>query len=106
MLKKYIKSRVSRVSAPSRREYEDIVQNGLAVTPSEMMQMTARGIPVTTNNLGLVYEDGVSSLDYTPPLEYTRGIDIADLWERRQDIREKFGKKYREVLSDAAEVKS
>lgn len=54
-----------------------------------MEQLTLQGIPVNNQNIGLGYEEGVSRLDFTPPLEYARGVDIADLWNARQDIKHK-----------------
>lgn len=89
MFKRYALNRVPRHSAPKRQEYEPIVQNGLAITPAEMMNLTNRGIPISPQNLGLVYDEGVSELDFTPPAEYTRGVEINDLWELRQQTRKK-----------------
>lgn len=89
MIGRYLNTRVDRFSAPVTRDYEDKVQNGLAITPSQMQDMAQRGIPVSTSNLGLGYEDGYSELDFTPPSEHLRGIDMADLWEQRQSIKKK-----------------
>lgn len=76
------------------------VQSGLGVTPSQMLELTKRGVPISPANLGLTYQEGVSRLDFTPPLEYQRGIDIGALWEARQDSREKFRKAYSAVLEN------
>lgn len=70
-------------------EEDDIVQNGLAVTPAQMYDMAERGIPITPANLGLTYQEGVSKLDFETPMEYTRGVDIADMWEHREDMKKR-----------------
>lgn len=72
-----------------RHSDEQVVQNGLAVTPSQMMELASQGIPISPNNLGLGFEEGVSDLDFTPPLQYQRGIDIGDLYEAREDSKAK-----------------
>lgn len=92
MIRRYLYNREVRYSAPKRQFDEDVVQNGLAVTPAEMMQMAEKGIPVSPQNLGLTYQEGVSKLDFTPPLEYTRGVDMNDLWEAQRDVKAKFRK--------------
>lgn len=73
----------------NRLPEEDIVQNGLAVTPSQMLDLTNRGVPITPANLGLQYIDGVSQSDFSVGMEYQRGVDIGDMWEHRQDMRKK-----------------
>lgn len=85
---KSIKTKVTKVA-----EFDKPVQNGLAVTPSQMLDMTNRGIPVAASNLGLAYDEGYSDLDFTPPLQHQRGVDIADMWEKRQDLRSKISSK-------------
>lgn len=72
-----------------RKIDEPVVQNGLAVTPAQMADLAAHGVPITPQNLGLGYQEGVSRLDYEPPLEYQRGIDMADLWDIRQNVKDK-----------------
>lgn len=89
MIGRYLKTREDRFSSPITREYEDKVQNGLAITPSKMQEMALRGIPVSTSNLGLGYEDGYSELDFTPPAEHQRGVDMSDLWELRQSSKKR-----------------
>lgn len=72
-----------------RHEGEHDVQSGLAMTPSQVFKMAEKGLPVTTRNLGLTYDEGYSNLDFTPPLEYRRGVDIGDLYEARMDSKAK-----------------
>lgn len=71
---------------------ETEVQSGLAVTPSQMLEMSQQGIPISPQNLGLGYEEGVSALDFEPPLQYKRGIDMNDLFEARENSKNKIKK--------------
>ena len=81
-------------------EFEDPVQNGLAITPAQMLDLTNRGIPVSPSNLGLEYDDGYSELEFDVPSEHVRGIDMADLWEQREDMRDKMrSPKFKELLN-------
>lgn len=83
---------------------EPIVQNGLAVTPSQMLEMTERGIPITPQNLGLIYDEGVSKLDFEPPMEFRRGVDICDMWEHRENMKSKVRSKEFQSLLTGKEV--
>lgn len=78
-----------RFSCCRRVEGEQDVQNGLAMTPAQMFDMASKGLPVTTRNLGVTYDEGYSNLDFTPPLEHRRGIDLGDLYEARMDAKSK-----------------
>lgn len=75
-----------------RFDDEEIVQNGLAVTPSQMLELAQKGVPISPNNLGLGFEEGVSDLDFEPPLNYRRGVDLGDLFEAREDVKSKVKK--------------
>lgn len=94
-----------KVTNARRKDYERVVQNGLAVTPSDMQVLAAKGIPVSPQNLGLGYQDGVSKLDFQPPIEYTRGVDINDLWEARQQVKDKV-RRAKGKLTEVQPVKS
>lgn len=72
-----------------RKNNERVVQNDLAVTPTQMADLASKGVPIAPQNLGLGYQEGVSNLDYQPPLEHIRGIDIAELWESREQVKDK-----------------
>lgn len=72
-----------------RRPDEMEVQSGLAMTPSQMYDMAQKGLPITTRNLGVTYDEGYSKLDFDPPLEYRRGVDLGDLYEARMDAKSK-----------------
>lgn len=75
-----------------RHDGEQQVENGLAMTPSQMYDMAQRGLPITTQNLGITYDEGYSALDFNPPLEHRRGIDFGDLYEARFDAKSKMRK--------------
>lgn len=79
---------------------EPIVQNGLAVTPRNMLDMSNNGIPITPNNLALQYNEGVSKLDFDVPMDYQRGVDICDMWEHREDFKNRMkSKEFRQLLN-------
>lgn len=90
--KRFTKNRRQVFSHCVRHGLDIDVQNGLAITPSQMYDMAQKGIPVAAQNLGIMYDEGYSELDFTPPLEYRRGIDIADAFEARMDAKAKLRK--------------
>lgn len=70
-----------------KRSRGDIsVQPGLALTPSQMQNMSERGIPVSSQNLEGVYYDGDTRPSWDVPLDQQRGVDVATMWQRRKDI--------------------
>lgn len=87
-------------SSPKRRECETVVQNGLSITPSDMARLTSQGVPISANNLGVTYQEGVKSSDFTVPAEYVRGVDMADLWNQKMDSRVNARKVYNQVISE------
>lgn len=66
---------------------EPIVYPNLAVTPSQMAQLTEKGIPINSNQIGLMFDDGSKS----PSLgfEERRGVDMADIWNAQKTSRSK-----------------
>lgn len=88
------------VSKPRRRDDEEQVQNGLAITPEQMQEMTLKGVPIASQNLGITYDEGYSNTSFDVPMEYQRGVDISDAWEAREDVTKRFNKVYKEA-SDA-----
>lgn len=62
------------------------VQSGLALTPAQIMQMSERGIPVTTQNLDGMFYDGETRPSWDIPLDQQRGVDVAAMWQRRKDL--------------------
>lgn len=69
-------------------EGEAVVQNDLAVTPTQMYDMMQKGIPISTQNLSDdMFYDGDTNPDFALPLDMKRGIDVADCWEASMDIK-------------------
>lgn len=77
-----------RVCSCGYSKDDEKVQSGLSVTPSEMMKLAERGIPVSSQSLSSFY-DGESNPSWDMPLEQRRGIDMAALWQEGKDIRQK-----------------
>lgn len=74
---------------------EQVVQNGLAVSPGNMLELTKQGLSISSQNQSQLYVDeGDFGIDV--PLEFQRGMDMADLWNARADVREKV----REAMSN------
>ena len=62
-----------------------IVQNDLAITPSDVKALTLRGMSVNTPNVAVVHDPESSSY---LPLEFQRGTDINVAWESSQSYRQ------------------
>lgn len=63
----------------------------MAVTPSQMLSMAERGIPVAQQNAELFF-DGHDNPSWFIPAEQCRGVDVADLWEANRVISGKLRK--------------
>lgn len=81
---------INRVYANcKRRRGETPVQNGLAVSPADVLKMAEAGIPASAQmNSRMI--DGHSGSDWNVPLEERRGVDIAAMWQESRNIRKKF----------------
>lgn len=91
-------------SVCKRHPEEQDVQNGLALTPGQMQEMTNRGIPIAPQNLGVTYEEGSADLkNYEVSPEYIRGVDIGELWELRESTNKRFKDKLKDVKPEGAE---
>lgn len=83
----------SRLNKPIRTahivddSFEPVVPN-LAVTPAQMSQMAARGIPIAAQSLDS-FVDGVSNPSYDLPIESQRGIDVVQVWDAQKSARKK-----------------
>lgn len=75
---------------PIRKVGDEIVKNGLAITPQQMLEMSNRGLAVSSSMNAHVLEDYAKDHDYEVPLQYRRGADMADLFVARRDVQEKF----------------
>ena len=78
-----------RTCCPCYQEHEQHTREGLAYTPSQMYEMTAKGLPVNNLNNQKVYFDGTSDASFHVGDERQRGVDVATLWENQQILREK-----------------
>lgn len=90
MVNRYVSVSRDRFSLPRRRDDEEPVRNDLAVTPSKMLELVDLNVPISSQNAGLTFDEGYGKLDFDPPAEYTRGVDIGDLWELRMSVKDKF----------------
>lgn len=81
-----------------RRPGETVVQNGLAVTPSDVLRMAEQGIPASAQ-MNSSFIDGSANPGWDVPLEERRGVDIAQMWQFSKDAKLKF-----KAAHDAAEV--
>ena len=90
-------------SRPRRRSDEPVVQNGLALTPSEMLDLTRKGFSITSQNLRMLQSADPADKDFYVPLQYRRGMDISDLSNYQWDVRNKL----RDAVSkyDKGEIK-
>lgn len=83
---------VKKFAKPRRNDHEKIVQNDLAYTPSQMMELMERGIPVSNQTVNPeMFFDGVSVKESTfeLPLDRLRGVDVADCWQAEQSVKKK-----------------
>ena len=94
MMLEYSRLRPTKFTTCKCGEDETPTQPNLAVTPAQMMELTAQGIPVSTQNLGLSYDEGVPELEFTPALDQMRGIDMCTMWEHQQTSKKKLGSAY------------
>lgn len=75
---------------PRRRVGEHVVQNNLAYTPTQMMQLAEQGIAVSTMTIGAEnFYDGDTNPSFELPMERMRGVDIADCWQAEKSIKKK-----------------
>lgn len=91
-----------KLSNCKRKYYETPVQNGLTVTPAQMAELSAQGIPIGTQQLQGIYEDKVDGRSYDVSPENLRGVDMNDLWNMRQDTKNKLRNLKKRV--DAGEI--
>lgn len=91
--------RTFRPARTCRHENDPVVQNGLAVTPSQMADLASRGIPISTQNAASFTSNDVGRFDFDVPMEHTRGIDMAEMWQKREDVKSKFRETKRKLKS-------
>lgn len=74
-----------RLCVSKRVDGEMVVRGGLAMTPADMARLTARGMPVNSQNLQ-VFQDGEPNPSPYVTSERRRGVDVAELWEEHEKI--------------------
>lgn len=84
-----------------RAQFEKPVQNGLALTPAQIMRMSERGIPVTTQNLDGMYYDGDTRPSWDIPLDMQRGVDVATMWQKRRDLAQRLRENRANIPNEA-----
>lgn len=81
---------IKHFSRPRRKEGESVVQNDLSYTPSQMMEMSEKGISVSAQNVNPdMFYDGDTNPSFELGLERLRGVDVADCWQAEQSIKKK-----------------
>lgn len=80
--------RATHTCSCNRCDGEPVVREGLAMSPSDVAAMTARGMPVNQKNLSL-FQDGEPNPSPYVTSERRRGVDVAELWEEHQRILKK-----------------
>lgn len=73
-------------------ENEHPVQAGLSITPSQMLDMTQRGLPINPQNVNpelFSDTDFTKDNDFTIKPELQRGVTMSGLWETSQDAKSK-----------------
>ncbi|MBR4715715.1 MAG: hypothetical protein IKP34_06025 [Bacteroidales bacterium] len=79
------------VSSILRKETDAVVQNGLALTPARMLELTNQGFSISAQNARMlqeVREDVFSHMDVLP--EYRRGFDpLGDGYQLQQEVHDK-----------------
>lgn len=88
-----------RPAVAHRHEDEPIVRNGLAITPSEMVEMMRQGMPISAQGYSLKDESITMRNDYEVPLEHTRGFDLVDGWNKMKEVQSKV-RKVRKAVQD------
>lgn len=65
------------------------VYSNLVVTPSQMLKMAEKGIPISSQNTSFQPSDGEKNPSFDLPLDRLRGVDPAAMWEHSQVIKQK-----------------
>lgn len=84
------KIKTKRIFAHCKRaKGEMVVQNGLAVTPSQAMALAKQGLPSNGLNASL-FTEGHTGSDFELALDERRGVDVATIWQETQNLKSKF----------------
>lgn len=74
---------------------DQVVREGLAYSPADMARLTERGMPVNSLSTGKVFVDGEENPSFNVTSDRTRFVDVCDLWEEHQLIRDKARKAHK-----------
>lgn len=91
-MKRFKAYRAPHASSITRKDTDPIVQNGLAITPAQMIELTSQGMAISNQNAAIMRELNYSDAKgFDVPLEFRRHIDIlADGYIAQQEMRSKF----------------
>lgn len=78
---------------------EQPVQSGLCVTPRRMDELRQKGIPISSQMSEALYNDGQIRVDFQPSLMDMRHVDPADMWEKRQDVKQTFKNEEKQIFN-------
>lgn len=81
-------------------EYDDVTVPNLSVTPSQMLAMAEKGIPISNHHLNQLYTDGEVNPSWEIDIDRQRGTDVVQLWEHNKTVKEKIKKAYKESISN------
>lgn len=89
-----------RPAVARRHDEEPIVQNGLAITPSDMQDMMMRGEAISAQHMQAIKDETPSQRnDFYVPMEHTRGFDMVDAWNAQKEVQGKVREMRRKVLT-------
>ena len=73
------------VSNVKRIDNDPIVQNGLAVTPAQMLELTHQGFAISAQNARMMADASTPNVGEVP-LEHTRHFDMADAYQAMKEV--------------------
>lgn len=86
-----------RVFCSAQRQVgEQIVQNGLALTPADVLRSAESGVPVASLMQASNFSDGHLGSDWNLDLSDRRGIDIGHLYQEQMEARSKMRKAHQQ----------
>lgn len=71
---------------------ETLVQSALAYTPADMQRMAEKGVSINSMNMEGSYYYDAPTKSFDVPLQDSRGIDPADIWNAQMEARNKLSK--------------
>lgn len=102
-LKRYM-SLGHSVNIPSEQSVP--TQPDLAITPAVMAEMVDSGIPVSSQSISGVFDDGVPNPSWDIPIDLKRGVDVAEVWQAQRDARSHVVNGVQPIKSDVQPIKS